>query len=136
MAKHRPGELEAIERFIRENGVTKEPTAFGAPTEGATLTADEMAEHKQHGEVRAQMQAEKARKSLSKAAKLERKQYIAFCIELAPVIEAIRRENKTLSAIAKVLNERDIKSFKGRRWFPSTVRSVLAHAEKDAAAEN
>lgn len=50
----------------------------------------------------------------------------AFAINIVPVIESCRKAGATtLQAIADCLNARGIRTARGGKWFPSTVRLVL-----------
>lgn len=50
----------------------------------------------------------------------------SFALELAPVLEDIRRSGLTsLPLMAKALNERHIQTRRGGKWHPSSVRNLL-----------
>lgn len=53
--------------------------------------------------------------------------------DLLPIIEAIRAEGwTTLQKIADEMNERGIKTVRGGKWHPSTVRALIQHAGRAA----
>lgn len=54
----------------------------------------------------------------------------ALALPLAPVIRALRAEGLTsLSALAGALNERQMRTPRGGKWYPSSVRNLLARLD-------
>lgn len=57
----------------------------------------------------------------------------AFARAILPVIEQIRASGATsLTAIAEELNAREVRTARGRRWHPTTVRNILTRAHRSA----
>ena len=55
-----------------------------------------------------------------------------FAANTLPVVESIRRSGVTsLSGLADALNARGISTQRGARWYPTTVRNLLAHGKAD-----
>ena len=54
-----------------------------------------------------------------------------FANDLTPVLQAIRQSGATtLRGILAALNQRGIRSPRGRRWYPSSVSNLLARADQ------
>ena len=57
-----------------------------------------------------------------------------FARAILPIIEQIRATGATtLSDIADELNARHVRTARGRRWYPTTVRNILGRLPDDAA---
>jgi DNA invertase Pin-like site-specific DNA recombinase len=50
----------------------------------------------------------------------------AFALPIRPLIESMRREGRTLQAIADVLNMQGLKTARQKEWRPQTVQNVIA----------
>ncbi len=53
------------------------------------------------------------------------KQADRFAETLAPLIEKLRGQGMSLAAVAEELNDRNIQTARGRKWYPSTVSNIL-----------
>jgi len=69
--------------------------------------------------------AERIRKAQVAAANARTADALERARDLGPLVWQLRREGKSCRKIARELEERGIKPFKGERWYDSTVRAIL-----------
>ncbi len=68
---------------------------------------------------------ERIRKAQRAAATARTADALKRARDLGPLVWQLRREGKSCSTIARELDERGVKPFRGERWYDSTVRVIL-----------
>lgn len=64
------------------------------------------------------------------ATKAVKKQAAQFRAAISPVIQDLHRQGLSLSAIARILNERNVVTIYRRSWYPTTIRNILNQVDK------